>query len=341
MPESVSASIARSRTGNDGAGLPDPILSIEPWSFSTFQGRVIRTPSYRVFTTMPAGATIDRLPAFMEAALTAYRSGYGTLPAPTLALDTFVLATRPQWMKLTAQMFPDEAEGFLKIPRGGFTLHARALLYDLGTRDTLALAAHEGWHQFTQQTFADPLPTWIEEGIATQFEGYRWERGERGGEMRPLFVPWANVDRFDQVRRAQEQGRLTPLADLLSASPQDLIAGGVSTSGGPAAAALAYYGQVWALVRFLSEGEGGVYREGLAALVTDAAEGRLIEQLGKPAIGSEDRTAASLLRHRGPELFRTYFKADVSIVQAQFSAFTERITRLGARELIVAGRSPL
>lgn len=338
LPPSVPAS-SKPVSGNasvvtGSAGSRPPIVGVEPWTFGAEQGRIIRTPSYRLFTNLPANITIDRLPLFMETALNGYRSIYAALPAPLLALDTFLLATRPQWMKLTSQMFPDEAEGFLRIPRGGFTLNSRAVLYDLGTHDTLALIGHEGWHQFTQQTFADPLPIWLEEGIATHMEGFRWEAAD---PTRPVFLPWANPERFDQLRLALTLARLTPLSELLDDSPQELIAS--SASVGDAHAALMYYAQVWALVHFLNEGEAGIYRAPLAALITDASRGNLVGSIRR-AMG--ERAASSYtLRRRGAGLFKIYFNADLAAAQDQYTAFIERITRVGGRDKAVAGRSPL
>lgn len=336
-PPSVRASLGPGTSNASSipssAEFKPPIVGIEPWTMGTEAGRMIRTPGYRLFTTMPANVTIHRLPAFMESAMVAYRSTYATLPAPHLALDTFLLANRPQWSRLTVEMFPDQAEGFLKIPRGGFTLNSRALLYDLGTRDTLALVGHEGWHQFTQQTFADPLPIWLEEGIATHMEGYRWDAAD---PTRPVFMPWANPDRFDQLRLSLVLARLTPLTDLLSGSPQELIAS--ASSGGDGNAALAYYAQVWALVHFLNEGEGGTYRPRLSAFLHDASEGKLVGSI-RASMG-ERAASVYALRRRGADAFKAYFNADLGAAQAQYTAFVERITRIGGREMVVAGRSP-
>jgi len=347
LPPAVPAGADRANASVVG-GVPNlavPILSIEPWTAVSPTGRVIRTPAFRLFTTMPPGVTLARLPLFMESALSAYRSTYATLLAPPLALDTFLLASRPQWMKLTAQMFPDEAEGFLNISRGGFTLNARAVLYDLGTRDTLALIGHEGWHQFTQQTFIDPLPIWLEEGIATHMEGYRWAAAD---PTRPVFTPWTNLERFDQLRRAFELGRLFSLLDLLASSPQDLILRNSSSTTGTAItseaardpqAALTYYAQVWALAHFLNEGQNGQYRDKLAALIYDAAQGRLVDSIRRTS--GERAATAYATNRRGAALFGMYFNANLDAAQRQYTAFIERITRLGGRDLIVAGRSPV
>lgn len=41
----------------------------EPWTFEGRTGALIRTKSFRLFTTMQPGRVVDILPEFMEAAL--------------------------------------------------------------------------------------------------------------------------------------------------------------------------------------------------------------------------------------------------------------------------------
>jgi hypothetical protein len=72
-----------------------------------------------------------------------------------------------------------DAEVYLKIQRGGFAASGRAILYDIGPRDTFAIAAHEGWHQYTQKSFRAPLTVSFEEGLATYMEGFRWSDDDR------------------------------------------------------------------------------------------------------------------------------------------------------------------
>jgi hypothetical protein len=278
---------------------------------------VLRTTHYRLFTTLPPSILIDRLPAFLEDALGEYRLRFGGLPAPTTALDTYVVAGRDQWLRLAARLIGPQAAAFQTIPRGGLTAGGRAMLYDIGARDTFALAAHEGWHQFSQATFAQALPTWLEEGVATTFEGFVWDTNAPG---RALFRPWANLERFDQLRLAAAWGRLLPLEQLLEAGPAELAALGTD-------APLDYYAQIWALTMFLREGEGGRYSPGLRRWTADAARGTVPRR----APGRSDVES----------LFAVYFGADISAVDVQFGHFVQRVVRAGTRDQITRGESPL
>src|SRR6185503_10436721 len=86
------------------------------------------------------------------------------------------------------------------------------------SRDTLAIAAHEGWHQYTQETFKHQLPIWLEEGIATYMEGYRSSR-----DAEPEFLPWANFERRDALRDAVRSKKLIGMDELLTRSPQSFL----------------------------------------------------------------------------------------------------------------------
>lgn len=302
------------------------IESIEPWSFGGAPGEVIRTPHYRIFTTEGDAILIDRLPAFLEAALTHYRIAITPLPPPRLRLDTYLMDTRPQWARLTQQLLGAESEQFTRIQRGGFATRGIGVFFDIGVFDTLAVAAHEGWHQYTQRTFAERLPVWLEEGVATFMEGHKWDGG------RAMFLPWANVERYDQLRTAHAKRALLPLEDLLATAPQEKSA----ASGD---ALVTYYAQVWALVHFLNEGESRAYRGALSAILTDAAEGRLRRSL-LVGLGRE-AGATAITTGRGAGALKAYIEADMAELSAQYDAFVARIVAPGARDLIVSGRSPL
>src|SRR5262249_15846217 len=143
---------------------PAPVvLSVDPWDFDGNRGKLVRTEWYRLYTTDVDRALMDRMPAFLEASLAQYTSALGPLPLPPIKLDTFVMAARRPGMLLTTQRMGDRAGMFLRIQRGGFASGGVGYFWDIGPRDTLAIAAHEGWHQYTQRTFRQPLPVWLEE----------------------------------------------------------------------------------------------------------------------------------------------------------------------------------
>ncbi len=315
------------------------VESEEPWKFNGKPGKVIRTYHYRLFTTESDPVLISRLPGFMEAALSHYTSALGPLPSPEFKLDTFLMATRAQWTQLTQQLMGSQAASFLRIPRGGYASSGRAIYYDIGAQDTMAIASHEGWHQYTQRTFKDLLPVWLEEGVATYMEGHRWDGAT------PIFLPWSNLERFDQLRSAAASGTLFSLEDLLSASPQDLIDPPVTDPTRPAPphrardSALTYYAQIWALVHFLREAEGGRYSAHLTELLSDAANGRLSLTLSlqMPPVAAKNALAS----RRGPALFTAYFTPDLAAASAQYARFIDQVVRPGSRTPIVDGKSPV
>jgi len=316
--------------------LPRPVSPVEhaePWSFAGRDGQFVRTPNYRIWTTELDPVILGRLPIFLERAMEHYRTDLGPLPPPADRLDTFVLSTRHQWELLTRQTMGEHADVYLRIPRGGYAWAGRSILYDIGAQGTMAIAAHEGWHQYTQRTFRDALPIWLEEGIASYMEGHRW--GGWGGSesgATPVFLGWANVERFDQLRAAAAAGTLMPLTELLDATPQSLL--GSAPDG-----VLTYYAQVWALIHFLREAEDGRYRPALERLVADAAAGRLHRALAASAGAAPARRA--MLTRRGALAFVAYFTPDLDEAQRQYAAFITDLVAPGARNAIVEGRSPV
>jgi hypothetical protein len=308
------------------------IESVEPWSYNSVEGRIVRTAHYRLFTTQTDTVLNGRIPMFLEAALGAYRTcitgANAPLPEPSLKLDTYILRSRPDWAVLTRQMMGDQADIFLRIPRGGFAFGGRALLFDIGTRDTPAIAAHEGWHQYTQRAFARPLPIWLEEGMATYMEGHRFD-----GRGAPQFVSWFNPERFDQLRRAAANEKLMSLPALLDAAPQNLMGGPSS----PNDEALTYYAQVWAFTHFLVEGAGGRYRPGLTEALNDAAGGAIDARLARLYGDREGRRV--LLMRRGPGVFGAYF-GDPTEAAREYDAFVKKLVEAGSRSAVVAGVSP-
>jgi len=302
------------------------ILSTEAWQFGGQAGHTIRTTHYRIYTTETNQVLRDRMAAFLEYSLAHYRTVLAQLPAPPVRLDTYLMDNRPQWENLTRRLMGSEADQLTTIQRGGFASRGIGVYYDLGLFDTLAIAGHEGWHQYTQRTFRDPLPVWLEEGLATYMEGHRWKNNI------PQFLPWANTERFDQLRGAARRGNLLALEDLLGSKPQDHLG---QTSNDRL---LTYYAQVWAMTHFLAEGEGGKYSASLRRLLEDAAAGDMRAVIAQ----KHDQRAANLaLATRvGSQVFTAYFNADLAAAQAEYEAFVKGIVKTGGREAIVAGRSP-
>ncbi len=297
------------------------ILDERPWTFDGVEGRVITTAHYRVHTTAPTTASGLLLPRFLESSLARYRTSITPLPEPPRRLDTFMMANRGEWARLTStELPPSRAARYLRIERGGFAEGGRGFYFDLGVQDTMAIAAHEGWHQYTQATFRDPLPVWLEEGIATWMEGFRWDQG---ASATPLFLPWANLERFDRLREVHAAGRVLSLEQLLALTPDSTLA----RSPG---AALDYYAQLWALAHFLNDDAGR--RAALARVLRDGASGELRTHLRAQGFASGARTGAGV--------FTSYIEPDLRVASDEYAAFVARVVSTGSRDRVAQGLPP-
>lgn len=288
-----------------------------PWTYQGRPGRLLITPSIHLYTTTDDRRLLLRLPEFLELAQAHRLREITPLQPPAEPLETFVLGTRAEWEAMTRALLGDHARPYLRIERGGYATDARGVFYDLGPRDTFVMAAHEGWHQFVQACFADPLPVWLDEGVACYMEGFRWRPHDPD---RPEFLPRANEERLDQLRRAAKSGTLVSLGQLLDARPQDLIG---DDHGGQRA--LTYYAQCWALARFLIESDAGFRRPGLERLLRDAQQGRLIA-----AVAGADPSGAAELRNRrtGAGALGAYWPDEpIERLDDAYQRFVRRITR--------------
>ncbi|MGH7243056.1 MAG: DUF1570 domain-containing protein [Phycisphaerales bacterium] len=303
-----------------------PVLARDTWEFGQAKGEALTTRSFRIYTTASPGVS-SRLPAFLEASLVHNRTALGDLPAPADRMETFVLANRSEWTRCVQMIWAEKAEPYMTIQRGAVTAGGKSVLYDIGPRDTLVLAAHEGWHQFAQSTFKEQLPTWLDEGIATYMEGFRSE----SGTDRFVFLPWANAERFDRLREAQAAGALMSLREMMSSTPSQQI----SASKGDA---LTWYAQAWALIHWLNEGNNGAMHAGLQQIVADASSGNILKRV-EEKLGPK---AAVYVRQKrpGPEIWLTYFGAETDSANDSYQDFMSHVVQTGSRDRIIAGRSP-
>jgi hypothetical protein len=314
------------------ASVASPIRSVSEWDDGGGPGVLVRTDRYNLRLAVKDPVFRDRLPAYMEACSDAYAQALGSLPVPAEPMDLYVFASRGPWEAWTRRTLGRDADLYLGLGRGGFTTDGTSVLYDIGRVDTLTIMAHEGWHQFSQKSLKDPLPTWLEEGLACWMEGTRMNRD---GQPTP-FRPWRNFERWNEARNAVTAERTLPLQELLETSPQQCLEEGKDEL-------LTYYAQVWALVHFLHDAEGGRYREGLKALLRDAASGELRERLASSRLSGADpaiaRKAAS--RRTGALALREYVEPNLDLLSVQYDQFMRDITRRGAGDRIFRGESPL
>ncbi|MFM7051030.1 MAG: DUF1570 domain-containing protein [Planctomycetota bacterium] len=307
----------------------DPL--IEPWSFGTKRGECIDVGTHRLHSTLVDPVIRERMQVFLPTALDHYRSALIPLPAPDGPIDVYIFGERSDWMAYTRERLPHEAAMYERIGRGGYTIEGDAVLFDIGRWDTFTIAAHEGWHAYTQRVFRHPLPVWLEEGIACFMEGVRG--GVNGAP--PTFIPWRNVERFSELRETMSRERFVPLEELVQGTPQDFLRDSRRTL-------LGYYAQTWALVHFLNEGEGGRYRKGLERLLDDAVAGRISSTIWESSrAGTRNDRRMAIGRQVGPAVLREYFAEDLTRLSAEYRAFVEKVVARGNGEKIWRGLSPL
>ena len=302
-----------------------------PWSDGGDHGIVVRTPHYNLKLALRDQAFRDRLPDFMETCFVAYASALGPIVIPEGPLEMYIFGERALWEKWTRKKLGRDAEIYIGLGKGGYTTDAVSVLYDIGRFDTQTIAAHEGWHQFSQQALQHPLPTWMEEGIACYMEGTRLSRDSGPSTFRP----WRNFERWSELREAVRSDDLIPLADLLNGTPQEFLQDGKNSL-------LTYYAQVWALVQFLQDGEGGKYSANFSKLIQDSATGKLAGRLAasKAIVGKKGRERAVQLR-TGNAVILEYFNPDFATFTEEFNTFVNAITARGAGDRIFRGEFPL
>jgi hypothetical protein len=94
---------------------------------------------------------------------------------------------------------------------------------------------------------------------------------------------------------------------------------------------------VWALARFLAEGEGGRYRPALETLLSDAAYGRLAGRLAASKVAGLDRRGVLQKSRNGPAILLEYFNSDLSEFEYEFDQYVRRLTRNNGRRHASAG----
>ena len=291
------------------------IRSVQIWSNEYGEGLVVVTDHYDIHTTLLDPLMLSQLPAFLEGA---YRGYNNQLPEPIQTATRFriyLFAGRGQWEDFTKSFAGPQAELFLKIKAGAYYLNGAVVAYNIGRERTFSVLGHEGWHQFNSRHFKFRLPSWLDEGIAMLFEVHRSD----GGEFH--FEPGRNLYRLGALKKTLANNKMMPLKELIAMNPGEVLA------TDEAEAVLAFYGQSYALVRFLREEGYGKRLADYHRLLLDGLEGKW--PLGR--IGSRiaaDRNIPLTVqwnRAVGLLLFEQYIGDDFEQIEKEYVAFCRKI----------------
>lgn len=284
-------------------------MLVTPETFGGVPSRKITTPHYVIKTTIDDEELITRLPQIMEGALAQYRKLAPGVPASDKPMQCFVFADRNQWAQFTEAETGDDAKVYLRINRGGYAVRDWFVSYYIGDRETLSVAAHEGFHQYIGRHYKRRPPPFLEEGLSTLFEYIEWENDL------PRWRWEVNPNRLNGLERSVNQNLTMPLTELISMHAGQVVSKQlwkVET----------FYAQAWAFARFLADGQNGRYRPALAKMLADLASNRVpiegFQRLDPPGMWNP-KSARPLLEH--------YLGKSLDEVDREYQAYMKQIVR--------------
>lgn len=293
------------------------VKDVRPWANPYGEGLAIQTEHYLLRTTLLERLMLRQMPAFLESAFRAYQD---QLPSPLVAgrpLEVYLFDTRQQWEQYTRETTGEESPVYLNIQRGAYTVNGICVAYNIGRKQTFSVIGHEGWHQFNQRLFAYRLPSWLDEGIATLFETCQYRQGQF------IFEPHRNLMRLGALKQTMQLNQMIPLRQLIALNPGQVLNG---HDGGEAA--IAFYAQTHALVRFLREYNYGIRLRKYHGMLLGSADGNWPIN-GDLAVLAADRrqplTVAWNMR-AGAALFDYYINEDINNLETQYQDFCHKIT---------------
>lgn len=238
--------------------------SVDSWQYKGESGWKLNTPHYAIYTTIKKDDVREMLPQVMEGAYAQYVQLVPTVPLSQRPMDCYVFFDRMEWNDYTRSTTGRDAQVYLQIRRGGYALQDRYVAYDIGLNGTASVAAHEGWHQFVARNFKGRLPPFLEEGLATTFEGVEFK------DDLPRWNPALNPLRAQALRRTIDEKHLWPTEQLIR-----MHAGEVVNQSGEKIEA--FYAQCWAFAKFLREADGGKYAPALRKWLAETADGTVFD----------------------------------------------------------------
>ena len=288
---------------------------VEVWEGEYGKGLKLTTAHYEIFTTLLEPLMLRRIPLFMESA---YRSYNDELPEPietTSKFTIYLFADRQQWVAFTKNFAGEQAELFCRIKAGAYYLNGACVTYNIGRKRTFSALGHEGWHQFNSRCFKFRLPSWLDEGVAMLFESPRTEEGVFS------FEPGENTYRLDALKKMLKKHKAIPLKELTAMNPGEVLATNESEQ------VLAFYGQSYALVRFLREGSFGKRLSNYRQLLLDGLRGNWPLDNVSKRIAEDRNEPRTVLWNQivGQLLFQQYVSSDFDQIEQEYLAFCRQI----------------
>ena len=286
------------------------LKSAEPWNNGYGHGLKLMTEHYQIYTTLLEPLMLCEIPSFMESCYQNYQMQLPQQVNTSAKFTVYLFANRRQWENFTKTFAGRQASMFGKIKAGAYYLNGFCIAYNIGRERTFSALGHECWHQFADRHFSFRLPSWLNEGIAMQFETAKNENGLF------YFEPAENLYRLGTLKKSLEDKRTVPLKDLISMDPSLAIDNGDYSVA-------AFYGQCYALIQFLKQTGGDRQPDSLKSILADGLNGKwqLADENKKIAADRAIPLTARWNATVGPDLFRQYITADLDKADREFSDF--------------------
>jgi len=291
---------------------PDRLIQrTDPWQWRGVNGQAIQTLHYRIHTDVADADAVSRLAARMEQAYLGYRQLISERTAGLARgpLELFVFARYEDFAAYTIDVSGAAADVNLSVGHGGYAIGDRFVCYFGNEPDVLAVAAHEGFHQYVARHTLPRLPPALEEGLAATFE---------------------TTDRAVNPRRQLALGKaiannaLIPFDTLIMLHAGDVAGRSIDLNE-------TFYAQCWALARMLETDP--TYATDLKKMLADIAIGRVLRDVGKQD-GSGIYKPAAI----GP-LFKEYITTDWRRFEADYLRTCRRLADAADYKFFYLSRS--
>ena len=289
------------------------LKTVEPWQNKFGPGLKLTTSHYEVYTTLLEPLMLSQVPGFVESAYRGYQS---QLPGPIESSNLFtvyLLANRQQWEIFTMDFTGPMAPLYLQVKKGAYYLNGACVAYNIGLEGTFSGIGHEGWHQFNSRHFKYRLPSWLDEGIAMQFEISSYDKGFF------VFQPDRNLNRLGSLKETIVRNNVIPLEELVGINPGEVVADGNNT--------IAFYSEAYALVRFLREDDYGKRLAKYQKLLLDGLNGQWPLSDNDKIIAADRNIPITVGWNNivGTALFQRYINPDFDKTQKEYLIFCRKI----------------
>lgn len=289
---------------------------VEKWNNQFGQGMVITTDHYQIYTTLTEPLMLSQIPAFIESAYKAYQKMLPEAIKSNTPMRVYLFADRDQWEKWTIDFAAPNQDIYLKIQRGAYYLNGDCVAYDIGRTRTFSVLAHEGWHQFNSRHFVYRLPSWLDEGIAMQFEAAKYKNGLFEFDTKQ------NLSRLGSLKYAMKSSNFIKPEQLIEQHP------GMYLIHNDADSTIAFYAQSYALVRFLREDDYCKRLINFNNMIQGAVKGlwQIPYDVAKIAKNRNIPMNSQFNAYIADTTFKQYITEDFETLAADYIRFCNKIT---------------